>query len=63
MKSAIFIVSLLFLSCAHYVKLDPSIPRDFEFDELSVDTNVVEGRRVVERTLILWYFLDEDTLK
>lgn len=51
-------VFLLLLSCSHYIKLDDSIPRDFEFEETSVETVTVDGNRIVERRAILWYFID-----
>lgn len=52
------ILSLLICSCSHYIKLDKSTPPDFEFEEAKSDTSCVDGRKIVEHTIYIWYPID-----
>jgi hypothetical protein len=49
------LILLLICSCSHYVKLDKSIPSDFEYEVTKTDTSCEDGRKIVEHTVIIWY--------
>ena len=57
MKYLILICFLFFCTNDRCIKIDDSVPDDYEIDETR-DTVCIEGRRVAEHTVMYWYQID-----
>jgi hypothetical protein len=58
MQIKILLLSLLICSCSNYIKLNKSVPANFEFEEAKPDTSCVDGKKIIEQTIHIWYPID-----